>query len=242
MRDWSGTRAWEDMRGKMRDEGWKRNPRSQALLGNALPPTLRVVRHHAPSWAFPPQAVFGPTFTSGCRTGSFTTLSAPAVFDPTFTSGWGGGQTHPCQARSRASLCLGQPDLFLPAGPIFPLDTPATLAIIYKRTYPDQQEPRTAAPPGGKRSDGLILEIRKTADQLSGPKAQPFAQPRATPWGIGRDSHVVGPTGQFLSERLARWADKAGGIRPRSPGRCPGLGEPMPLRGDSDTTRGTEAD
>ena len=43
---------------------------------------------------------------------------------------------------------------------------------------------------------------------------------------------IVGPTGQWFQanqdERLARWADGSGGVEP-FPGRCPGLGEPMPL-------------
>ena len=70
-----------------------------------------------------------------------------------------------------------------------------------------------------------------------GPKAQPFAQPRATPWERGRprDSRI-GPTGQpfpaHRGERLARWAGTPDVVRrPAFPGRCPGLGERQPLRG-----------
>jgi hypothetical protein len=73
-----------------------------------------------------------------------------------------------------------------------------------------------------------------------GPKAQPFAQPRATPWGTGKRRFFSGPTGQRFSSRqgefLARWADrttKKWRAFP-SPGRCPGLGERLALRADID--------
>ena len=51
--------------------------------------------------------------------------------------------------------------------------------------------------------------------------------------GANDDNLRLGPTGQpFIHvERLARWADnyRAAAV---SPGRCPGLGEPVPLRGN----------
>ena len=65
-----------------------------------------------------------------------------------------------------------------------------------------------------------------------GPKARPFAQPKATPWGTEAVVSTFGPTGQSLDEGLARWADHAGSVGPISPGRCPGLDEPRPFGAD----------
>ena len=84
-------------------------------------------------------------------------------------------------------------------------------------------------------SGAVIVPV---AAGLSGPKAQPFVQPRATPWGTGRSSvSLVGPTGQPFAGRTVGPLGRCTRRRAiRSPGRCPGLGELMPLRGDRDGT------
>jgi hypothetical protein len=48
-----------------------------------------------------------------------------------------------------------------------------------------------------------------TDHKLSGPKAQPFFQPRATPWGRVTVMSYFGPTGQPFAESTSRDRDGA---------------------------------
>ena len=45
---------------------------------------------------------------------------------------------------------------------------------------------------------------------------------------LDQSNRFVGPTGESFGERLARWAERFAD-QPRSPGRCPGLGERLGL-------------
>ena len=74
--------------------------------------------------------------------------------------------------------------------------------------------------------------------RLCGPKAQPFAQPRATPWG----TEAILP---ILSAQRANRSPNDWPVGPKiscdwaqfSPGRCPGLGELSPFGAESEPLR-----
>ena len=83
------------------------------------------------------------------------------------------------------------------------------------------------------QSPAIVKRGKSFWRQELGPKARPFAQPRATPWGTGRSRPALSAQRANRSpNELARWADNTGRSRPRSPGRCPGLGEPCPFGAD----------
>ena len=63
-------------------------------------------------------------------------------------------------------------------------------------------------------------------------KGREFSQPRATPWVADRDRNSIGPTGQPFAGIDWPVGPKEVFSFTRSPGRCPGLGERRPLRGE----------
>jgi len=92
-----------------------------------------------------------------------------------------------------------------------------------------------AGPPPPRHVGGTATRCEKrrriAALQSCGPKAQPFSQPRAPPGVRGERKARAGPTGQrFFGEPLARWAERRTS-RSAYPGRRPGLGERLLLRG-----------
>src|SRR5574340_982257 len=70
----------------------------------------------------------------------------------------------------------------------------------------------------------------------------PFTQPRATPWDewtTSRSLRPNGPTVRYNLEPLVCWTECAfATTQPRA--NCPGLGEPMPLRGKTDVGAAVE--
>ena len=80
--------------------------------------------------------------------------------------------------------------------------------------------------------DSSFREFRPLEETL-GQRPSVLPAQGITSWGAMVFDSSLGPTGQqFSGERPARWADKKFFGSPRTAGRCPGLGERLPLWGD----------
>jgi hypothetical protein len=103
---------------------------------------------------------------------------------------------------------------------------------------------------GGPRGTRWPIGINLRNRSLFGPKAQPLIQPRASPWEMFASifqqigPNVLGPTGQPFVSLGSTWRKTVGPLARSdstrhiddclahySPGRCPGMGNRMPLRG-----------